>query len=761
VRRAPVSSGAIVALATVVACGGAACGSAAPTGSGGRGGATATTTSSAIGGGGSGGATTTQSTSTTSSAIASSGGGSTPLPDQVTVTGVVTDGTSPVEGAIVMQGGKAPLLTTGPDGAFSIEVLNDGGIPTVVAAKIGYRSAGFELFEVPQGPIELVLKVAAPPDNTGYKYQPPGQGVASLDTSTAVCGHCHTTYTKDFRASAHARAAKDPLVQDLYAGVASSLDQASCAARGGVWRTGVSPGTGASTSKCYIGAGVLPGLNPSCGGPSGLACDDPALPAASKPTSFGRCADCHAPGIDGVAGGRDLLEAASTSYDAGVHCDVCHHIKDVDLTRPAGVAGALILQRPNEKVGTAPNAPKLQILYGPEPDVPNPFMGGSYQPKFTSSELCGGCHQQKQEALVPGATLDPVRWPDGLPTHSTYEEWSASQFAGTKFTCQYCHMPPDDHGLSSSVDVTQPDLASQEFGFLRKPEQLRKHTFRDPLEGNPRLIDGAVTVQIATQVTGTELSATVTLQSFTAGHAVPTGEPMRSFLLVVRAFGCGSELSQKGGMTLDDWGGARARGVVGPVVVNGHQITWPSVNITVGSVVRASRPTGTFVDYTGVGFFADPTLTPLEKGLEIQAPVGEATVVSVAGSTLTLDKPLAVTTGDVLYVGDPFVWPPVEGSPSAALAGRAGLSFAKTMLGANGARRVPHFLAVDVESDNRIPPGGAATTDHTFTVPPGCGSVDVGAAVIYRRIPLDLAIERGYDARDVVVSGAQTTVAVP
>ena len=759
-RRAQVSIATITALSALAAC------SSEPIGAGGSGGVTtASTTSVSATGGASGGSTTSPSTSqsTTSSAIASSGGGSAPLPDQFTISGVVTDGASPVEGAIVMQGGKAPAFTTGPDGAFSLDVLNDGGLPTVVAAKIGYRSAGFEVFDLPPGPIELVLRYAAPPDNSGYVFQPPGQGDPSTDTSTAICGHCHTTYAKDFRASAHARSAKDPLVHDLYAGVASNVDQAACAARGGAWKTGVAPGSATATSKCYIGAGVLPDLNASCGGPTGLACDDPALPAAAQPSSFGRCADCHAPGIDGVAGGRSLLEAMGTAYDAGAHCDVCHHVRDVDLSKPAGVAGALILQRPNEKVGNAPNAPKLQVLYGPEPDVPNSFMGGSVQPKFTSSEFCGGCHEQKQEALVPGSTLDPVRFPDGLPTHSTFSEWSASQFAGTKFTCQYCHMPPDDHGLLSSVDTTTPELASPEFGFVRKPEQLRKHIFRDPLEGNPRLIDGAVTVKIATSASAGSLSATVTLESFTAGHAVPTGEPMRSLLLVVRAFGCGAELSATGGMTLDDWAGARARAVVGAVAVNGNQIDWPGAGpaVTVGSVVRASRPTGTFVDYTGVGFFADPTLTPLEKGLEIQAPVGEATIVSVVGSTLTLDLPLPAIAGDVLYVGDPFVWPPVEGSASAALAGRAGLSFARTMVSPGGERRVPHFLAVDIASDNRIPPGGSATTAHTFAVPPGCASADVGAAVIYRRIPLDLATERGWDARDVVVAGATVTAALP
>lgn len=744
----------------------AACGSDPPVSAGGSGGVASTTSatmssaSASSATGGSGGATTSHTTS--SSIVTTSGGGSTPLPDQFTITGVVTDGASPVEGAIVLQGGKAPAFTTGPDGAFTIDVVNDVGIPTVVAAKIGYRSGGFEVYDLPQGPIEIVIRYAAPPDNPSYVYGPPGHGDPTTDTSTAICGHCHASYARDFRASGHAKSAKNPWVQGLYAGVAEIGDQATCEARGGVWRMGTSPGTTMTGSKCYVGRGVLPDLNP-CGAPAGLSCDDPALDTAQKPMAYGRCADCHAPGIDGIAGGRSLLEATGTSYDAGAHCDVCHHIKDVDLSKPPGVGGALILQRPNEKVSTAPNAAHLQVLYGAAPDVPNSFMGGSYQPKFLTSELCAGCHEQTQEALVPGTSIDPVRFPNGLPTHSTYSEWSASPFNGTALTCQYCHMPPDDHGLINSVDTSSVEPPSLTNGFPRTPDRLRKHTFRGPTEGNPRLIDASVTLDITATPANGALSVAVKLSSFTAGHAIPTGEPMRSLLLVVRGVACGVELDPIDGMTLDDWGGARAQGVVGPVAVNGNQVIWsgPLNGVAAGAVVRAVRPTGNYVDYTGVGFFADPTLTPFEKGIEIHAPVGEAVIASLAGAALTLDKALQTQPGDVLFIGDPLVFPPVDGGPSVALAGRAGLSFARTLVDASGARGVPHFLGVDIVSDNRLPPAGVATTQHTFAVPPGCPSADVSAAVIYRKAPLALALERGWDARDVVVSGSTVTAMLP
>ena len=51
-------------------------------------------------------------------------------------------------------------------------------------------------------------------------------------------------------------------------------------------------------------------MNPSCVG--GVACELDA-------TAFGACADCHAPGIDGVLGGRSLLEAAGFALQALVN----------------------------------------------------------------------------------------------------------------------------------------------------------------------------------------------------------------------------------------------------------------------------------------------------------------------------------------------------------------------------------------------------------------------------------------------------------
>ncbi len=42
-------------------------------------------------------------------------------------------------------------------------MVSGPGFPTVVAAKIGYRVTGVEIYELPQDDVELVLDYAAPP----------------------------------------------------------------------------------------------------------------------------------------------------------------------------------------------------------------------------------------------------------------------------------------------------------------------------------------------------------------------------------------------------------------------------------------------------------------------------------------------------------------------------------------------------------------------------------------------------------------------
>lgn len=662
----------------------------------------------------------------------------------------------------MLQAGGAPQVVTGLDGTFTITITKAiPGVPAAAAGHVGYRSAAVELFELPIQPIELVLRIAKPPDNEfTYSYGDPGTGDVGHDNNTSFCGHCHTTFAAQFQTSAHARAARSQPLQDLYAGVAGAIgDAGACAAAGGVWRAGAVPGAlGASQQRCYLGHGVLPDLN-DCGPTK--SCDDPTLPAAQAPQAFGACADCHAPGMDGPAGGRDLLEAEGVGYDDGVHCDACHHVREVQgLDAPGGTGGRLVMQRPLEAIDRF-GGPLRQVMFGPFPDVANPFMGGSYQPQFATSVFCSGCHEHAQEALLPNATLDPAKWPDGrLPVHSTYSEWLAGPYNQPATQCRFCHMP-EVPGMFNPVDVTDETNASIVFGYGRASADIRSHAFRGPLTETPalgRLIDGAAALSLDSGVNGATLDLSVHVTNVGCGHALPTGEPMRAVLLVVEVEGCGERFAASGGMTLPDLAGAEARGVIGAGVdILADQVAWPTLagQVAPGSVLRVVRPSGAYWDYDGVGLFEGAQLSPAEKGVEIFTPVGSATVLSESAGTLTLDAAIAPAAGDLVFLGEASPLAFVDGDPVRALAGAPGALFARVLADPNGARQVPHWRAVDVVSDNRIRPLEEAVTQHQFTIPPGCSAANVHLTALYRPEPLGLARERGWDGRD-WVSASET-----
>ncbi len=732
--------------------------------------ACAETEPSTIGGAGGSAAASGGSSSAT---IGGAGGQSTgtggPLPETFDATGVVVDPFGvPIEGAIVMQGGGMPAVTTGADGTFTISITQQiAGEPAVVAAKLGYRSAGEAFLSAPIEPVTLVLYEIKAPDNAlGYEFGEPGVGDPMLDNSTNYCGHCHTTLTAQFQTSKHAQATKSPLVQDLYAGTASgAASAASCSTVGGVWRDGTEPGApGTVASRCYVGDGVLPDLN-GCGATGGKACDDPTLASAEAPTSFGGCADCHGFGMDGPAGGRDLLEATGVGFENGVHCDACHHVRDVDLTQPPGGAGRLVMQRPREKIGDEITGSIRQAMFGPYPDVPNAFMGGSYQPKFSEAEFCAGCHWQQQQALLPGASLDPTRWPNGLPTHDTYQEWLDGPFSASDTPCQSCHMPVES-SLFNTVDVSNASNASIAFGFGRPEGAIRSHYFRGPLTkipAVPRLLDGALGLSIATTVSGSDLGVNVTSLNASCGHALPTGEPMRALVLVVRVEGCSQAFEAIDGETIDEVGGAIARGSLGTdALLFGVSLDWPAAAAlaTVGQVVRVVSPTGTHVDYDGVGLFSETTLTPAEKGLEVRNPLGEATVLAVVGDTLTLSKSLTVADGDIVFLGEATPATFDDGADTLALAGHSGTTFSKVLVDADGRERVPHHRAVDIRRDNRIRPGVQMTSGFSFAIPPDCPEATVMVTGLYRPHPLEMARQRGWAALDYVATEVTQNVAL-
>ncbi|MEL6348521.1 MAG: hypothetical protein AAFV53_35770, partial [Myxococcota bacterium] len=630
---------------------------------------------------------------------------------------VTLDG-EPAADVRVLQGGVPGEWRTDESGQVDI-VLDrfvDGEV-AVMAAHPEARIGGDDV-DADAETVDIALSRYAHPDNPEYIFQDPGE--PTRRGTTAQCAHCHVTINEQWFDSEHRSAATNPLLQDLYAGTAAALDdEARCTDAGGTWTDGRLPGGGVD-KRCYLGDGALSAYNEDC--LPGAPCDSPSV--------TGSCADCHAPGIDGALGGRDLLDAEGFAYDYGIHCDVCHRVEDVDLDAPAGVAGRLSLHRPSEPV-SPPLGPWLPLTFGPNADTLNPRMGSVPRDHFKTAAICAGCHQLDEAVKLPGAVVDLERWPGGvLPIQSTYAEWLAGPFAD-RAPCQSCHMPPDpDVGNSANIEQLGIE-AGIVAGWWRPPGQVRHHTWPGPRSETPDMLSLAATVSLdpAPGEDGT-LTVRATVKNIGPGHALPSGEPLRSMALTVSARCDDLALDAISGDVVPDFGGYQDR-----QTADEDWQTWPGAQP--GEHIRIIRQTGAWIDYDGFGPFGDGTFDAPQKGMPEEQFVGQSTIVSVSGDRVTLDRPLP--DGDIAYrIAD------------GDRAGAPGFGFARVMVGADGQRMVPHFLAVDIASDNRLMPQRAWTSTHRFAA--GCDEPAITAKLWYRPIPTALARERGWDRPDTLMT---------
>jgi hypothetical protein len=619
--------------------------------------------------------------------------------------------------AEVGQGGTEDRVATDRDGlaTISVDPTLTGDI-VVVANHADARLGGTILYEPPLATVTVALTRFDPTDNPAYVFADPGPEDFDAST-TADCLHCHVTLHEDWETSVHATAARDEQVTDLYQGV-SDLGEADCAAAGGTWGDVEEPGSDTFVARCIVTESVLEATD-----------------------GFGGCADCHAPGIDGALGGRDLLEASGVSFESGVHCDVCHKVESVDLdTTAPGVAGALRILRPSEVSPSPVLGDWRPLSFGPFDDVLNPVMGSVAREHFHTGELCAGCHEHAQPVLVRGAEIDRGRWPDGLlPIQTTWSEWEGSAYDPSA-PCQSCHMPPDGdvgnaadlYNLFDDVDV------GVSAGWERPAGEVRRHLFAGPRSEEIDLLGLAADLTVAT-TSGDTLSVDVTVENVGPGHALPTGEPLRNLLLLVDVRCDGAPLDPIGGDIVPALGGALET----HASIDGATV-WAGA--TVGDQVRFVRATGAWVDYTGFGSFGDGTFSAEQKGLPELVAAGTSTIVAITDGVATLSPEAPAEWDEAFRV--PATDLPADGEPALPRAGSAGFSFAKVLIGADGAEMVPHHLAVDVARDNRLLPGTSWTTHHTF---PACDAPDVRVALVHRAWPWELADARGWPLVESVV----------
>jgi len=464
--------------------------------------------------------------------------------------------------------------------------------------------------------------------------------------------------------------------------------------------------------------------------PLTLALYDDAL-AAGAPAAEA-CGDCHAPALIAPAGrpegGFDLHEGDPEMRAEGVTCDVCHKIADVapDPARP-GLQGAVSLLLPS-----TPSPSVMMehepIQFGPHGDILNPLMGGSLQPQFRESVFCAGCHSLYQ------AGGDPGRWPEGLPILTTWEEWRVGPMSQGP-TCQGCHMDTL-HEDSGAGDIASRGWRGDvSLGFVRPTGEVRRHDWPSVAELGP----GRVGLRVDLGEEEDLLVATITVTNAGAGHALPTGEPLRQLGLRV-------EGGAVGGHAIPEAGGRLARVTLeaeGPLA--GRRLDLAQVS-TDATHVRFVRPTGRWDDYPGpgVGWFSEPTRRAEDKGLQLFEALGQVPIERVDPAGLTLaDDPPALRPGDVAYVVAPNQW-----------AGAPGWMWSKTLVDAQGQGPVHHGRAADIAHDNRLPPGGVAETVHRFPKPAAGERLEVVARLIYRRRADAVARAAGADHEDLELKRA-------
>jgi hypothetical protein len=639
----------------------------------------------------------------------------------------VTLGGAPAADVRITQGGSPRSFFTGPDG--TVEVALDLGVPGDVALHASHPDARIEavqLYPGDTGPVDIALRRFLTRDNLEYRFQDPG--TPTRRDTTAQCGHCHGRIMDAWYGSAHAGAASNPTVHELYAGTVSARSEADCTALGGVWAPGLVPGTAAPGLRCYLGSNVLAAIDPSCA-PN---CD-------GRTTATAGCADCHAPGIDGQLGGRDLLQATGLAFDHGVHCDICHKVERVDRAGAVpGVGGSLKVLRPSEPLDGV-LGPWEPLMFGPRHDNANPRMGNTSREHFTNGELCFGCHEYAAAPLVPGGGVDNERWSEGkLPVHTTWSEWRDGPFGG-KVACNACHMPPEPLALNSADlehlgPETRPGIPT---GWPRPPGSVRSHSFLGPRSEDAALLRLAAALDLNVRRAEGILHVQAKVSNVGAGHRIPTGEPGRLVVLRVEATCEGETLPVAGGDVVPPWVGAEAS-----LAAGNDPRRWPG--LTVGDRVAALVADGWRED-DGWGFFGSGPAD--SRGLPRWRRAGEAVVRSVDGGVALFDPPLP--EGEV-YVKNPPRTLDLGGPGWAA--GAPGHAFARVLRGNDGREMVPHPWAVDITSDNRLAPGRSATTEHQFL--DLCEKPQVQARLIWRAHPPWLAAEKRWENDAIVMAEA-------
>ncbi len=415
----------------------------------------------------------------------------------------------PVQSARVRVAGDQSFTITDQRGRFEIET---GDYPAkslkVTAGKEGWFNNAVVSYPVGETR-DIFLNPIPRGDRPGYRF-----------ISPTICARCHNKLARYWDRSKMAHTTSNPKVLDMY------------------------NGTDASGGK-----GVSPGYK------------------LDNPQNDGNCISCHAPSTavsnSGVKNLNDALWSPRAEWD-GISCDYCHKVRKIIKKKSRPSRMAPIMKR------LTPTRGNTILILGPYDDVVNPVMAASYSPLFDKGRFCSTCHSHFKK-LPSGAVWDRNRvYTDSewngfglnnnteLPIQTTYQEWKqwqgqlAADDVNKGKRCQDCHMSWRKDMLPYDNFVVE-GSARNMWGTKRSPRNIRPHHF-----------EGATITQLKTalamEVEGEIVDNTLKLKMFitntNGGHWVPTGETMRSVMLLVSAAdSIGKPLKMTKGSRLPDWAG--------------------------------------------------------------------------------------------------------------------------------------------------------------------------------------------------------------
>ena len=429
--------------------------------------------------------------------------------NKTTIRGRVTSVYGPVQHARVRIPGEEKYVLTDRRGEYRLQPahVHFQGVRITAGKEGWFNNARFA------GPLGRTQDIYLNPiylnDNPDYRF-----------ISPVTCSRCHTKLTRYWDQSKMAHTTSNPKVLDMLYG-----------------------------TDAFQRKNAQPGYR------------------LDHPNSNGNCAVCHAPSAAVSSPWsqdlRSVLQSPRTEWD-GISCDYCHKIQKVfpDKTKPSRMAP--IFERQFSSIGNS------ILVFGPYDDVVVPPMAASYSSVFDKGQFCAACHGHfkpigKGKKWDHAKVYSPSEWKGFglkddtiLPIQTTYQEWKHWQDQlsltdpnkGKK--CQDCHMSWRKDMLPYDNYVVD-GAARRMWGTYRSPENIHPHQFDG---GTQTQLKTALSMEIDGKITGKKLDINVYITNTNGGHWVPTGETMRSIMLVLNvADSNGKPLKMVKGERLPEWTG--------------------------------------------------------------------------------------------------------------------------------------------------------------------------------------------------------------